>query len=227
MNIICVIPVRGGSKGIPKKNIINIGGKPLVAWSIEQAQASKYIQNNVYVSSDCDEILEVSKSYNANIIERPKELAEDFSSSEDALIHAVNEVKKNLNSIDIVVFLQATSPLRETFDIDNAIDIFMEDNLDSLFSANIYEGGYLWKKENELLKSFNYDYHNRSRRQDKDIEYVENGSIYIFKPKVLLEEKNRLGGKIGIYKMDEWKIFEIDEPFDVDLIEFIMKKKVL
>ena len=129
--IVCIIPARGGSKRVPRKNIMEFCGKPLIAWSIEQARASQYIED-VYVSSDDKEILKVSKRHGASIIKRPKELATDSSLSEDALIHALGY----MNNPDIVVFLQATSPVRETKDIDDALTRFITREVDSLFSVS-------------------------------------------------------------------------------------------
>lgn len=226
LTVVCIIPARGGSKGIPKKNIIDISGKPLIAWSIEQALFSKYIKDNVYVSSDCEDILNISKEFGSKLIKRPLSLSGDLSSSEDALIHALEKIQKEIGKIDLVVFLQATSPLREFDDIDNAINILIEKEYDSLFSANIYSGGFLWIEENKSFKSFNYDYKNRQRRQDKINNYVENGSFYIFKPEILLNERNRLGGKVGIYLMDEWKSFEIDEISDIELVNFYITNRI-
>lgn len=224
LNIICIIPARGGSKGIHKKNLQSIDGKPLITWSIKQALHSKYIQEKVYVTSDCDEILKISFEHGAKTIKRPYSISDDFASSEDALLHALLLISEENEKIDFIVFLQATSPLRNINDIDNAIELIIEKNCDSLFSGNIYDGGFLWIKENDEYKSFNYDYKERLRRQDKVINYVENGSLYIFKPEILIQNKNRLGGKIGMYTMENWQSNEIDEPSDIDIVNFYMKK---
>lgn len=116
---------------MPRKNVMEFCGKPLIAWSIEQATASQYIKD-VYVSSDDDEILRISAEYGAIKIKRPQELATDSSLSEPALVHALG----NMDSPDVVVFLQATSPVRETEDIDGAIRLFMATEADSLFSIS-------------------------------------------------------------------------------------------
>jgi len=131
MNIACIIPARGGSKRIPRKNVMEFCGKPLIAWSIEQAKASQYIED-VYVSSDDDEILKVATEYGAIKIKRPRELATDSSLSEPALIHALG----NMDNPDVVVFLQATSPVRGENDIDDAITQFITREVDSLFSVS-------------------------------------------------------------------------------------------
>ena len=228
LNIVCIIPARGESKDIPKKNIINVAGKPLIAWSIEQASKSKYIKNNVYVSSDCDEILTISKSFGAKGLKRPKAISSDESSSESALSHAISIIEENNKPIDIVVFLQATSPLRSDDDIDNAIDEFINKKYDSLFSACNLKDLLVWTHDiNKKLKSINYNYLKRERRQDITPQYGENGSIYIFKPQVLLQNNNRLGGKIGMFLMDVWKLYEIDITSDIEICEFYLKEKII
>lgn len=228
LNIICIIPARGGSKGIPNKNVIDVAGQPLVAWSIKQALNSKYINNKVFVSSDSDKILSLSKKYGAKTIKRPDDISDDKASSESAIFHAIFEIEKNYNSIDLVVFLQATSPLRETKDIDNAIKELLDKDLDSLFTASELEDFFIWTyDENSNLKSLNYDYLNRKRRQDVPSQFVENGSIYVFKPKVLFDNNNRLGGKIGMSLMDSWKVYEIDNLEDKELCEYYIKSKGL
>lgn len=131
IRIDCIIPARGGSKRIPGKNIMEFYGKPLIAWSIEQARASKYIEE-VYVSSDNDDILCVAKEHGALMIKRPEELATDISLSEDALLHALDYMENPT----VVVFLQATSPVRTTEDIDDAIARFLIAGKDSLFSIS-------------------------------------------------------------------------------------------
>ena len=227
MNIVCIIPARGNSKEIIDKNIINFCGKPLIAWSIEQALASNHI-NSVYVSSDSDKILNVSIKYGAKEIKRPDILAQDESSSEEALVHAINEIEQSdSNKIDLVVFLQGTSPLRSLGDIDGAINLFIKNNLDSLFSACDLKDLMVWKNVDSKLTSINYDYKNRERRQDMQKQYGENGSIYLFKPKIIRESMNRLGGKIGTYVMDAWKIHEIDNKEDIGICEYFMNIKEL
>ena len=227
MNIVCIIPARGNSKEIIDKNIINFCGKPLIAWSIEQALASNHI-TSVYVSSDSDKILNVSIKYGAKEIKRPDILAQDESSSEEALVHAINEIERSDgNKIDLVVFLQGTSPLRSLEDIDEAINLFIKNNLDSLFSACDLKDLMVWKNVDSELTSINYDYKNRERRQDMQKQYGENGSIYLFKPKIIRESMNRLGGKIGTYVMDASKIHEIDNKEDIGICEYFMNIKEL
>jgi len=227
MNIVAIIPARGGSKGIPKKNIINFCGKPLISWTIEEVLGSKLI-NDIYVSSDADDILEISKNYGAKVVKRPKTIARDNSTSEEALKHAIAFIRKNIKEkIDIIVFCQVTSPLRTSEDIDNAIKCFISTQADSLFSAVILESLYTWRKQKGELMSVSYDYKNRVRRQERPHLYLENGSIYLFKPEVLVKYNNRLGGKISMYIMDHWKSFDIDTIEDIETCEYFMRKNIL
>jgi CMP-N,N'-diacetyllegionaminic acid synthase len=224
-NIYAIIPARGGSKGIPKKNIVDFCGKPLIAWSILQCKSCENIKG-VYVSSDDDEILDISCKYGAKAIRRPKEFATDCSTSEEALVHAISVIEREMD-IDLIIFLQATSPLREKKDIEGAFMEFQNQKADSLFSAAGLEDFFIWNRTPEGFNSMNYDYKNRKRRQDVKIQYVENGSFYIFKPSILKQYNNRLGGRIGIYEMEFWKTWEIDSMEDKELCEWYFNKKIL
>lgn len=224
-NIVAIIPARGGSKSIPKKNIIDFCGKPLIGWSIQQALESKGVRE-VYVTTDDKEVADVSHKYGARIIWRPAELATDTSSSESALLHAINEIEK-IHKLDVVVFLQATSPLREFMDIGKAVEIFFSENADSLFSTAVLEDFCVWENNNGNLKSVTFDYKNRVRRQDRKPYYLENGSIYIFKPEIIRQYNNRLGGKIAFYPMPLWKSYEIDDYETLEICECFMMSKIL
>lgn len=225
-NIVAIIPARGGSKGIPKKNLINFCGKPLLSWTIKQALSVKNI-SSVWVSSDSKQILTLSKNLGAEIIHRPKSLSTDTATTESAWSHALDIIEKQTGSVDIVVGLQPTSPVRESKDIKNAINIFEKSNYDSLFSATEIGDFYIWQKKGKKLMSLNYDPHHRGRRQDFSKQYVENGSFYLFKPKILKRFNNRLGGRIGISLMEVWKSFEIDLLEDIELCETLMKHYIL
>lgn len=216
--IIAIIPARGGSRGIPKKNIKSLCGKPLIGWTIEQAKESKFV-DEIFVSTDSDEIANISREFGAKIIIRPDNLSGDTCSTESALLHASETIE---DDYDLMVLLQCTSPIRFSDQIDKAIEQIFDENADSLLSGYINDS-FLWLNG----KSVNYDFKNRPRRQDKEWEFVENGSFYIFKKKILLDEKNRLGGKISQFIMPKWMSFEIDEPFDLELIEFLMKEKYI
>jgi N-acylneuraminate cytidylyltransferase len=221
LNTVAIILARGGSKGIPKKNLIDFCGQPLISWTILQAKLSKFV-DSVWVSSDDNEILEIAKEYGAKTILRPAHLSSDSATSESAWLHAINFIEKQFH-IDIVLGLQPTSPLREIDDLDQSIDLFVKNNYDSLFSANEIQDFFIWENNNKNLNSLNYDFKNRKRRQQIKKKYLENGSFYLFKPRILKENNNRLGGNIGIYLMQKYKMFQIDTKSDLDLCSAIMK----
>jgi CMP-N,N'-diacetyllegionaminic acid synthase len=225
-NIVAIIPARGGSKGIPKKNLINFCGKPLVSWTIKQALSVKSI-SSVWISSDSTEILNLAKDLGANTILRPKSLSSDTATTESTWNHALKIIEEKTGTVDMVIGLQATSPVRESKDVEKAIQIFKKSKSDSLFSAAEIGDFYIWQKKNKKLTSLNYDYDNRGRRQDYTKQYVENGSFYIFKPQILKKLNNRLGGKIEISLMEFWKSFEIDSLEDLELCETLMKHYIL
>ena len=215
-----IIPARGNSKSIKKKNLIKFSGKPLIYWSIKQALNTKQI-SDVYVTSDNDEILKFSQQYGAKTIKRPKILSGDNATSESAILHALRKIKE---SVDYVVFMQATSPIRKKNDISQAIKTIIKDGADSLFSGSKLLDFNVWQQKNNNLKSLNYDYKKRKRRQlIKDLMWCENGSIYIFKTKNFKKYNNRLGGKISIYPMEILQSFEIDDKKDINFLEIIFK----
>ncbi len=221
MSSVAIIPARGGSKGLPGKNIRNLANKPLIAHSIINAKEAKLV-DKVYVSTDDRQIAEVSRKYGAEIIDRPDELANDTASSESALIHAVEQIESQGVNITLVVFLQCTSFIRTAQDIDNAIKKVKTESADSLLSVSPSHR-FLWQEVDGIAKSINYDYGCRLRRQDMQPQYVENGSIYIFKPWVLKELNNRLGGKIALFYMSEAASWEIDSLLDFEVAECLMK----
>lgn len=228
-NLTCpaIILARGGSKGIPKKNIMDFVGKPLLAWSILQALDSGVV-DAVFVSSDSNEILEVAARYGAVAIKRPDDLATDTSSSEVALLHVLDRIRSERGADpERVVFLQATSPLREPTDIVGAVHAFDEQHADSLFSDAVLDDLCAWIEEDGELKGKTFDPWNRGRRQDRKPLYLENGSIYVFKPPLLRKTGNRLGGKIGRYTMPFWKSYEIDTLENVELCEYYFRKHLL
>ncbi len=226
MTVHAIIPARGRSKGIPRKNIMPICGKPLLAWTIEQSLQAQRV-GGTYVSTDDPEIAAVATSFGAEVILRPAELATDSASTESAVEHALSIIAgEHSIASDIVVLLQPTSPLRKPEDIDRAVDQFVREKADSLFSAARVDDFLLWEQGEKDWRSLNYDYLNRGRRQDRAPQFVENGSIYIFRPEILRREKNRLGGRISVYEMAFWQTWEIDSPDDVELVEYYLTAKI-
>ena len=227
MKIISIIPARGGSKGLINKNIIKIAGKPLITWTIEQSLKTKSIYKT-YVSTNENQIANVSKQYGAEIIWRPEDICGDTATSESAIMHALDYFKEEQKMVpDYVVFLQATSPLRKRDDIEKAIKKIVNDEADSLISGSRLEDFLFWEERNGKWESVNFDYKNRGRRQNRKPQFVENGSIYILKPEILRKFNNRIGGKLTLYEMEFWQTWEIDTAADIDLIEFYLNKKII
>lgn len=217
-----IIPARAGSKGIIGKNIIEICGKPLIAWSIEQALRSDRV-SNVYVSTDGEDIASVSRDYGARIIWRPEKLATDTAGSEEAIIHGIHEIEKE-EDFENLIFLQATSPIRRKKDIDNAVERFENGGYDSLFSMAVMDDYCLWRMCDGKLKSLSYDFKNRGRRQEREPLYLENGSIYVFKKELILTDNNRLGGRIGMYEMPIECSYEIDTIREIDICSYYIER---
>lgn len=227
MEYLALIPARGGSKGIPGKNLKLLAGKPLIAWTIEAAKASKKI-SLVVVTTDCPEIAKVSRCYGAEVpFLRPPELATDEAPTEPALIHAVNFFKAEEVEPDAIVLLQPTSPLRFPGTIDDAIQKFETSKADSLLGV-VKSHSFHWKLPNGDDKKpiADYDFVNRPRRQDirpEDIPYRETGSIYITKTGVLLSTGNRLAGNISLFIMRQLEGYEIDTPVDFTVLESLLR----
>jgi CMP-N,N'-diacetyllegionaminic acid synthase len=213
---VALIPARGGSKGIPRKNLQLLAGRPLLSYSIEHARCSQLIER-VIVSTDDEEIAAVSEAYGAEVIRRPADISDDLSTSEAALHHALDFLRASEGYVaELVVFLQATSPLRSHEAIDEAVTTLIAEGADSLFSA-CAQHSFLWKREGRDMSTVNYDYRHRHMRQKGPEYFAENGSIYVFRPWVLQQTGARLGGKIAIYPMDYLHSIQIDNPVELEL----------
>lgn len=214
---IALIPLRGGSKSIPKKNIKTIAGKPLCAWVLEAA-SNAAIFDKIIVSTDSEEIATVVEGLNLNVevLMRPAHLATDTASTEAVMLHI-----KELVDFQTMVLIQATSPLVSADDFIKANKIFIEDELDSLLSTVVTKR-FFWTPD---AKPINYDPLDRPRRQDFAGIHMENGAFYFTKKAILDNYKCRLGGKIGLYEMEEDSAIEIDEPEDWILVEELLLKR--
>jgi CMP-N,N'-diacetyllegionaminic acid synthase len=219
MNCLAVIPARGGSKGVPGKNLRPIGGKPLVAWSILAACESE-MTTKVVVSTDDEEIAAVARDFGAEVpFMRPADLATDSAPTEPVIAHALDWYGAKGESFDLVTLLQPTSPFRRPGIVDAAIDQLLASNADSLLGvcANHH---FFWR-ENEGAEAL-YDFRNRPRRQDilpHDRWYRETGSIYVSRVEAFRASKNRLSGKITMFQMAEEEGWEIDSEADFAVME--------
>jgi CMP-N,N'-diacetyllegionaminic acid synthase len=225
MKTVAIILARGGSKGIPQKNIIDFFGKPLLAWTIKHCMDGGI--DSVYVSSDSDKILEVGEEYGAASIKRPESISGDTATSESGWLHALGVIEEKSTNLDWILAPQVTSPLRSIDDIRNGLEIAKSGEFDSLFSCSIAEDLFFWEDIVGKLDSVNYDWRNRKRRQEIPKQYIENGSFYLFRPEVLRENNNRFGGRIGVVEMEFWKMFEIDSMDDLRMCSALMKEFLL
>jgi len=226
MNILTIIPVRGGSKGIPRKNVLPLAGKPLIAHTIQQAQQSPLI-NRVVVSTDDPEIAAISQKYGAEIIWRPEEISGDTASSESALLHSLEVLNQTENyQPDLLVFLQCTSPLTLAEDIDGTIQVLLSGGADSALAVIPFHY-YLWHLSSSGdAVGINHDKGIRPLRQDREPQYLETGAVYVMQVKGFLEAKHRFFGKTAIYIMPAERRLEIDEPVDFEVAELLMRGQI-
>ncbi|WP_321469656.1 acylneuraminate cytidylyltransferase [Halarcobacter sp.] len=222
MNI-AFIPLRCGSKSIPFKNIKEFCGKPLVYWNLKAIEESKSI-DIVYVATDCKEVIETIEEFNfkkVTIYERDPQNARDISPTEDVMLEFLTKHKQDDN--DLFLLVQATSPITQSYDFDNAISQLIDSKKDSLLTV-VNEKRFFWNKNGTPM---NYDYKNRPRRQDFEGFFLENGAFYINRVKNILKDKNRLSGEIDLYVMNDYTSIEIDEPLDWHIAESYMKEHIL
>lgn len=224
MEILSIIPARGGSKEIPLKNLVPVNGKPLLDYTVTASLKSKLV-NRTIVSSDSQKILKCAKTLGAETMVRPKKLATDSAHIEPLILNILNTLKKNEQYIpDIIVLLQNTSPLRNEKHIDESIKLFFKKKFDSVLSG-FNSHYFLWNKRNDLFHPINYNLKERPNRQIMRNQFCENGAIYITKYLAFKKTKSRLSGKIGLYEMPEYLSLQIDSKFDLFLIEQILKRK--
>jgi YrbI family 3-deoxy-D-manno-octulosonate 8-phosphate phosphatase len=218
-NYIAFIPVRGGSKSIPMKNVKKFNNKPLVYWVLKAATEVDLI-DQIIVSTDSIEIKSVVETFNiskVNVIMRDSELSRDETSTEAVMLDFASK-----NLFKHIILLQATSPLTKSDDISNAISFYEKNKYDSVLSV-VNTHRFIWEKSELLGVPINYDPNHRPRRQDWNGQYIENGAIYITSRLNLNNSKSRISGRIGLFEMSSKTYFEIDEPDDWMILENIHK----
>ena len=226
---LAIIPARGGSKGLPGKNIKEICNKPLIAWSIEAGLKSKYL-DEVSVSTDYESIANISKEYGANVpFLRPENLASDTATSFDAVKYSIDYYKNELGKeFDYIVLLEPTSPLREDSDIDNMIEKLIEnkEKFDSIISmGEVHEHPSIMKKivNTNSLDNYCQELELKSRRQDNDVAYFPYGVAYMVKIDSFLEEETFYTSRNTFFEIKRYQCYEMDDMYDFLAIENIMK----
>lgn len=220
-----IIPARGGSKGLPRKNITNLCGKPLVAWTIEAALGASYVEG-VYVTSDDTEIASVSRAYGASVIDRPLELAGDTASSESALLHALDVLEDRGQLPEYLVFMQCTSPLTASEDVDRAINKLIEEDADTCLTVSDFHYFVWGQNPTGSAHGINHDKDFRPRRQDRDPQFAENGAIYVMEVAGFRQAKHRFFGKTVLSIMPTDRSAEIDESVDLKVVGLLLREQL-
>lgn len=223
--VLALITARGGSKGLPRKNILEVHGKPLIVWSIETAKKSKYI-DRLIVSTDDTEIVAVCREHGADVpFMRPQELSSDTASSIDVALHAIKFLGKE--EYDYLVLLEPTSPLRTVQDIDKALENLDKSDAESIVGVGKQEATHprfsIKISENGLLEPYLKNQKKHVRRQDLDDLYFLEGTIYASTVGALFSKRSFCHDKTLPYVVERYKQFEVDEEMDIYIIEAMMK----
>lgn len=223
--VLAVIPARGGSKRLPRKNIMSLGGHPMIAYSIMAAREAKLVTDWL-VSSDDDEIIEIAKQYGASIpFKRPEHLATDEVRNIDVTLHALDYMEKQTGkTYDIIVLLQPTAPIREASHIDESIDLLWQSNLDSLAAV---KGPY--QKRDPILKRIDEQgnlvaYRDNSERDSREPFYIYNAALYAVKRDYFVKEKRFISEKQIPFVMDKYHSMDVDEMVDLITAEAYLKQ---
>ncbi|MEK9132944.1 MAG: acylneuraminate cytidylyltransferase family protein [Patescibacteria group bacterium] len=223
LSVLAVIPARGGSKGIPGKNIAPLNGKPLLAYTIECAKKAN-LNGPIVVSTDSDEIAKIAEKYGAQVIRRPAEISGDTAPTESALIHVLDELKKTGYLPDVIMTLQPTSPMRKAETVRKFVDEFskVSGTYDAMLSLHENRTDFWVNKGGVFGRLFP---NAPRRRQAREPLYAENSALYITKVNSLRESGSVLGFNPTVFIIDEAEALDINEPQDMLLAEFLLNKK--
>jgi len=222
--VFCIIAARGGSKGLPRKNVLMISGKPLITYTIELSKKVKYI-DKIFVTTEDSEIKKISLEAGATVTDRPKELATDTAKHLDVIKHFINSMK--IENDPILVLLSPTSPIRDVKDIENCIELYNQDTdgVISVDEVKIHPARMFRMKENFL--HFLLGKSPPSNRQEMETLYAMNGSVFIMSCNFVKNQKESIiGGRIKGYIMDEMHSLDIDTPFDFKICKLLMENPV-
>jgi YrbI family 3-deoxy-D-manno-octulosonate 8-phosphate phosphatase len=217
--VVAVVPARGGSQGVPLKNLEPVGGRPLVVRAVEACRASRLV-SEVVVSTDHPSIAEAGRRAGARVIIRPATISGDTATSESAVLHALDEMTADGLPAEIAVLVQCTSPFIDPADLDSAIAQVLADEADVVFSA-VESHAFLWTYREEGLGGVNHDPSFRQRRQDREPEYRETGAFYVMRADGLRRHNGRFFGRLAAQRVPEPHAVEIDTPGDLRLAQML------
>jgi CMP-N-acetylneuraminic acid synthetase len=225
MKILAVIPARGGSKGIPGKNLRPVGGAPLIAHTLRAARAARHV-NRTVVSTDSPEIAAAARAEGAEAVMRPADISGDTASSESALLHVLGELARTEGyRPDLLVFLQCTSPLTTAGDIDGTVDTLVREQADTALAVAPFHY-FLWQRDAAgPATGINHDKARRLRRQDREAQYVETGAVYVMRAAGFLEHRHRFFGRTVLHVTPADRCLEIDEPADLVAAEAALRAR--
>lgn len=218
MSAIAIIPARGGSKGIPRKNVLPVAGKPMIGWTIEAARAAERI-DRVVVSTDDPEIAVLSRRFGAEVVERPAEISGDIASSESAVLHVLDTLREREGyKPDITVFLQCTSPLTAALDIDGTVNAMLDQNADTALAVTDFHY-FVWKQTENDAVGINHDKSVRLMRQQREPEYIETGAVYVMRTQGFIQSKHRFFGRTALWVTPAERRWEVDDPDDMVVVD--------
>lgn len=223
MSVLAIIPARGGSQGIPRKNIKPLCGRPLIAWTIEATLAASTVER-VVVSTDDDEIADVSRHFGAEVVMRPVEISGALASSESALLHVLDTLRaRESYEPETIAFLQCTSPLTMPEDVDATVRLVTEEGFDSAVTMTPFHY-YLWRQRTDgQMEAINHVASTRLMRQEREPEYLEVGAVYAMQTQGFRSHQFRFFGRIGRHLLPAERALEIDEPEDWPRAELLLR----
>jgi N-acylneuraminate cytidylyltransferase len=218
--VVAIIPARGGSKGVPRKNLRRVGGVPLIGRAVAAALATEGV-DRVVVSTDDDEIAVTAREWGAQVVRRPDELSGDTASSESALLHALDDLDTQGVEVGIVAFLQATSPFIDPRALADGIRLVQGERFDAVFSA-VETYGFLWQRDSAgHAEGVNHDKALRPRRQDREPHFLETGAFYVMDAAGFRRARHRFFGRVGVVEVDETTAIEIDTVDELEIARAI------
>jgi len=223
--IVAIIPARGGSKRVPRKNLLPLRGKSLIAHTIERSRQTKSI-SRIVVSTDDPEIAAISRQYGAEVVWRPAEISGDTATSESALLHTLDYLEQTEGyKPALIVFVQCTSPLTLPEDMDGATQALLDENADSVLTATPFHH-FLWRRDEKGdIVGINHDQCIRHLHKDREPQFLETGALYVMRAQGFKEVRHRLFGKTAMYVVPPDRCFVINQPVDLQIAEVLMRKQ--